>query len=214
MFKKILAILIILITLVGCSEKKEEEIIFVTADQPIEVEYGEEIDLLSSNIILEANGEIVAKDNLDIHKPGMQEITYIVSYKENKQEVKVSFFVKNPVDAFEVYKDLLPPGKYYKCGEYGETYYGIAGDTILYSLSAYSKEKGPYEYLQNNKAFDNQVGTPLSLQEGTTKIYRPDGDGDLSLIAVLDDGIYTLDLSKNYLLKETQRLFQAVVRLK
>jgi len=107
MSKKIAVIFIILLTLMGCSKKKEEEIVFVTADQPIEVEYGEEVDLLSSNIILETNGEISTKDFLDSTIEGKQEIHYRIVLNGKEDIEIVQFIVKekgNNIYGFTAYE--------------------------------------------------------------------------------------------------------------
>lgn len=95
--KKALVIILVSMFITGCSSTsaKDEEIIFVTKQQPIEVAYGEEVDLTSSDYITESNGEVFANTILDTENPGIQAIEYTVILGDKKEIKTVNFLVNN-----------------------------------------------------------------------------------------------------------------------
>lgn len=97
--KKLLIIFLSLLILTGCtSNSKDEEIIFITVDQPIEVPYGSTIDLLSDSIILETNGEVSTSDNLNVLKVGIQTIQYKVTHEGKTETKEVQFLILEKAD--------------------------------------------------------------------------------------------------------------------
>ena len=194
MSKKILVILIILITLVGCSEKKEEEIVFVTADQPIEVEYGEDVDVLSNKIILETNGEIIAKNTLNTELPGIQIIEYTLTLGEQNEVKTIEFLIKDPeedsvLSSYGEYKCVGDEKYYFKTSKIafifnpdgnqnislvivdGSNYYYGAFEKV--SASVYSFKINDYngEYEKEYEFYRNLENTP-KFPEGVDGYFK------------------------------------------
>jgi len=186
-----------ILVLNGCTKSNEnkDEIIFITIEQPIEVKYGVEPDLLSDTIILETNGTVATKNNIDVFEEGVQTVTYTVEKDGIEKAFNVDFLVQDQQDVLYVYESILPSGNYYKCSKDTDNYYNYVGimknNKIVYLYSNWGIEM--YErYLNENKKIDDNFLSDLILLEGTTNTFIPQGEGDSLSFFVTDEALYYL----------------------
>lgn len=179
---KKLVILLLIISISGCAKK---EFKFETLNQPIEIEYLTEADNTGQKYVIETNVEIEEFSGIDTYPLGLQVGEYKIHFKGIEKIIPVEFKIVLS-ESIEDYIDVLPSGRYYeRINDNGvPEYMRVNVDEEKMKLLPF-----PLSSYDLTEDYDIQ----LYKVEGTTSIYRQEGDGDLAVYFINDDATYIVN---------------------